>query len=146
MGLRLFTVYGPWGRPDMAYWSFLKAMLNNEPIKIFNYGKNRRDQPYRSSDVVGGPWPLSPRGDLDPYEIINVGNNTPVELMDFVQTLEELAGVPAAKQIDRSPSPEIWKPHTRDIERARNKLGFQPRLRLLEGGPAELRRMVYGPS
>ena len=85
-GLRFFTVYGPAGRPDMAYFSFTNKLLNNEKIKIFNYGKCERDFTY-IDDIVEGIVRIIDKGSIDNYNIYNIGNNHPENLMDFVYTL-----------------------------------------------------------
>ncbi len=131
VGLRFFTVYGPWGRPDMAYWSFLEAMIHEETIKIFNYGKNRRDFTY-IDDVVDGVLAALTTDTLDAYEIINLGNNDPEEVMDFVGTLERLSGLQAVKEMV-PPQPGDVVATYADIDRARRKLGFSPKTPLDEG-------------
>lgn len=106
-GLRFFTVYGPWGRPDMALFIFTKAILENKPIDVYNYGKMQRDFTY-ISDIVQGiikvldnppkgnknwnPKNPDPSSSVAPYKIYNIGNNEPVELMYFVKTIEEELG------------------------------------------------------
>ena len=85
-GLRFFTVYGPAGRPDMAYFSFTNKLLNNEKIKIFNYGKCERDFTY-IDDIVEGIVRILDKGPKDKYNLYNIGNNHPENLMDFVYTL-----------------------------------------------------------
>ena len=106
-GLRFFTVYGPWGRPDMALFKFTKAILAEEPINVFNYGKHRRDFTY-VNDIVEGvirvlnrPAESNPNWDSDspdpgtskaPWRIYNIGNNQPVELMDYIGALEKALG------------------------------------------------------
>jgi len=106
-GLRFFTVYGPWGRPDMALFKFTKAILNDEPIDVFNYGKHRRDFTY-VDDIVEGVeriiektttpnqnWSgLSPDPSTSkaPWRVYNIGNNKPVELMDYIGALEKSLG------------------------------------------------------
>jgi Nucleoside-diphosphate-sugar epimerases len=113
-GLRFFTVYGPWGRPDMALFKFTKAMLADEPIPVFNYGKHRRDFTY-IDDIVEGvirvlDRPAPPNPDWDganpdsgtskaPWRVYNIGNNSPVELMDYIGALEEALGVEADKEM-----------------------------------------------
>jgi UDP-glucuronate 4-epimerase len=115
-GLRFFTVYGPWGRPDMALFKFTKAILNGETIQLFNYGKHRRDFTY-IDDVVEGigcvlkkiPSPdlgwtgqdPDPSSSLAPWRIYNLGHGCPVELIDFVAVLENLLGLKA--KIDCQP-------------------------------------------
>jgi UDP-glucuronate 4-epimerase len=113
-GLRFFTVYGPWGRPDMALFKFTKAMLAGESIPVFNYGKHRRDFTY-IDDIVEGvirvlDRPASSNPDWDganpdsgtsqaPWRVYNIGNNSPVELMDYIGALEELLGIEADKEM-----------------------------------------------
>jgi len=113
-GLRFFTVYGPWGRPDMALFKFTKAMLADESIPVFNYGKHRRDFTY-IDDIVEGvirvlDRPAPPNPDWDganpdsgtskaPWRVYNIGNNSPVELMDYIGALEEALGVEADKEM-----------------------------------------------
>jgi UDP-glucuronate 4-epimerase len=113
-GLRFFTVYGPWGRPDMALFKFTKAMLADESIPVFNYGKHRRDFTY-IDDIVEGvirvlDRPATSNPDWDgsdpdsgtskaPWRVYNIGNNSPVELMDYIGALEEALGVEADKEM-----------------------------------------------
>ncbi|QHE84918.1 NAD-dependent epimerase [Hydrogenophaga sp. BPS33] len=102
-GLRFFTVYGPWGRPDMAYFSFTKAVLEGRPIQVFNHGKMKRDFTY-IDDIVEGvlrvldkpATPEVPGG--APYRIFNIGNNDPVPLMDFIGCIENALGQEAVKE------------------------------------------------
>ena len=113
-GLRFFTVYGPWGRPDMALFKFTKAMLEGESIPVFNYGKHRRDFTY-IDDIVEGvirvlDRPATSNPDWDganpdsgtsqaPWRVYNIGNNSPVELMDYIGALEESLGIEADKEM-----------------------------------------------
>lgn len=92
-GLRFFTVYGPWGRPDMAYFSFTKRILNNEPIDVFNNGNLQRDFTY-INDIVQAITKLLaiPSTKLFGYNTLNIGNGSPVNLMDFIHHLEEIIG------------------------------------------------------
>ena len=131
VGLRFFTVYGPWGRPDMAYWSFLEAILHQEPIKIFNYGNNRRDFTY-IDDVTPGVLAALFTDTLGPYEIINLGNHHPVNVLDFVKTLEEFAGREAMKKMLPAQPGDVVATYA-DIETARAKLGFEPKTGLKDG-------------
>jgi UDP-glucuronate 4-epimerase len=131
VGLRFFTVYGSWGRPDMAYWSFLEAILNAESIRVYNYGRNSRDFTY-IDDIIPGVMAALFNTDLDSYEIINLGNNQPVELMDFIGTLEDLSGRSAIKEMV-PPQPGDVVATYADIGRAKAKLGFSPRTSLKEG-------------
>jgi len=131
VGLRFFTVYGCWGRPDMAYWSFLEAILNAEPIRVFNYGKNRRDFTY-IDDIIPGVTAALHGDSLSDYEIINLGNNRPVELMEFIHTLEELSGEIAIKEMV-PPQPGDVVATYADISKAKAKLGFSPKTSLKDG-------------
>ena len=134
VGLRFFTVYGPWGRPDMAYWSFLEAILHREPIKVFNYGRNRRDFTY-INDIVPGVLAALTVDTLGPYEIINLGNNKPEDLTYFIQVLEDLSGRTAIKEMVPAQPGDVVATYA-DIEKARRKLGFSPKTSLKDGlGP-----------
>lgn len=113
-GLRFFTVYGPWGRPDMALFLFTEAMIKGKPIDVFNYGKMRRDFTY-IDDIVEGVMRVSeqvpqgneswssekpdPASSKAPYRIFNIGNNEPVELLALIETLEKALGVKAEKNL-----------------------------------------------
>ena len=113
-GLRFFTVYGPWGRPDMALFKFTKAIQAGDPIQVFNYGKHRRDFTY-IDDIVEGiirvldsPAPCNPEWDgakpdpgtsKAPWRVYNIGNSSPVELMDFIYSVEKALGKKAEMQI-----------------------------------------------
>jgi UDP-glucuronate 4-epimerase len=113
-GLRFFTVYGPWGRPDMALFKFTKAMLAGEKIQVFNYGKHRRDFTY-VDDIVEGvirvldrPAAPNPNWSGDnpdsgtssaPWRVYNIGNNSPVELLDYIGAIEKALGIKAAKEL-----------------------------------------------
>ena len=112
-GLRFFTVYGPWGRPDMAYWGFAEKILNDEPIDVFNHGKMLRDFTY-VDDIVDGvvrvlAKPATPDPGFDrlqpdagsaqvPHRVFNIGNSEPVQLLDFITTLELALGRTATKR------------------------------------------------
>jgi UDP-glucuronate 4-epimerase len=102
-GLRFFTVYGPWGRPDMAYFSFTKAVLEGRPIQVFNHGQMKRDFTY-IDDIVEGVLrvldkPATPeQAGGPPYRIFNIGNHDPVPLMDFIGCIEHALGSEAVKE------------------------------------------------
>lgn len=131
VGLRFFTVYGPWGRPDMAYWSFLENIRNQEPVRVFNYGRNRRDFTY-IDDIVTGVVASLFSDTLESYEIINLGNNKPVELMEFIQTLERLSGKTAIMQMVEPQPGDVVATYA-DIGKASKKLGFEPKTELGDG-------------
>jgi len=113
-GLRFFTVYGPWGRPDMALFKFTDAILSGKKIQIFNYGKHRRDftyiddivegvvrvldKPAKSNPNWSGEAP-DPGSSLSPWRIYNIGNNSPVELMDYIEAIESALGMKADKEL-----------------------------------------------
>jgi UDP-glucuronate 4-epimerase len=124
IGLRLFTIYGPWGRPDMAYWSFLENIINDEPIKVFNYGKNRRDFTF-IEDVIPSIMAALTNGNLDRCEIINLGHNHPVGVIDMIETVERLIDKVAIKEMVPAQPGDVVATYA-DIEQARNKLGFKP--------------------
>jgi UDP-glucuronate 4-epimerase len=97
-GLRFFTVYGPWGRPDMAYYSFTKAIVDDKPIKVFNHGQLSRDFTY-IDDIIEGMYQLvlkPSKGDV-PYALFNIGNDNPVSLEKFITTLEDCISKKAIK-------------------------------------------------
>jgi UDP-glucuronate 4-epimerase len=99
-GLRFFTVYGPWGRPDMAYWSFTRAILAGEPIPVFNHGRMLRDFTY-VDDVVAGVLGVleQPPSGVVPQRVLNIGGSQPVQLLDFIRALEAALGTPAHLQM-----------------------------------------------
>jgi UDP-glucuronate 4-epimerase len=98
-GLRFFTVYGPWGRPDMAVWLFTEAMLAGRPIKLFNEGRMRRDFTF-VDDIVAGVLAVLDHPPRRPaHRLYNIGNNRPEELLDLVAILEEQLGVPALRDL-----------------------------------------------
>jgi UDP-glucuronate 4-epimerase len=139
-GLRFFTVYGPWGRPDMAYFLFAKAIVAGDPIKVFNHGKMMRDFTY-IDDVVEGvagviETPAAPNPDWSgaapdpgtsyaPFRIYNIGNHNPVGLLDFIEVLEKALGKEAVKEfVDLQPGdvPATYA----DVEDLVRDVGFKP--------------------
>ena len=126
-GLRFFTVYGPAGRPDMAYFSFTKAILAGEPIRVFNQGHLERDFTY-IDDIVAGVVGVCdyPPTELDiPHRILNLGNNQPVQLGHFIATLEQLLGKEAVKNyVDMQPG-DVYKTCA-NIDAARALVGYTP--------------------
>ena len=139
-GLRFFTVYGPWGRPDMAMWLFADAILKGEPITLFNHGKMKRDFTY-VDDIVESitrlvPKVAEPNPDWDgakpdpgtsraPYRVYNIGNNSPVELMHLVATMEKSLGIEAKKifaPIEIGDVPETYA----DVDALREAVDFHP--------------------
>ena len=139
-GLRFFTVYGPWGRPDMAYFSFTKAILEGRPIKVFNRGDMRRDFTY-IDDIVRGVvavldqpaapdtgWsahaPVIGRSSA-PYRLYNIGNHSPVRLMDFIQTLERLLGTQANMVMEGMAPGDVYQTYA-DVSDLAEATGFAP--------------------
>jgi UDP-glucuronate 4-epimerase len=124
VGLRFFTVYGPWGRPDMAMWLFTEAMLKGQPIKVFNYGQMQRDFTYIDDIVQGVVAALMAPG-LDRYEIINLGNHRAEDLQRVIGILERELKLTAEQNLLPIQPGDV--PATfADIGRARTKLGFEP--------------------
>jgi UDP-glucuronate 4-epimerase len=146
-GLRFFTVYGPYDRPDMALQKFSKAIMNDEPIKVFNYGKHRRDFTY-IDDIVEGiiktlDCPALPNKDWDgdnpdpatssaPYRVYNIGNSSPVELIDYILALEDSLGKKAKKEMLPLQPGDV--PNTfADIDDLEKQFGFRPRVSVKKG-------------
>ncbi len=146
-GLRFFTVYGPWGRPDMALFLFTRAILEGTPVKIFNHGKMRRDFTY-IDDIIEGVVRVMgrvPEGDPSwradrpdpstsyaPYKIYNIGNHEPVELLTFVELIEEAIGKPAVKEfLDMQPG-DVEATYA-DIDDLNRDTGFYPKTPLADG-------------
>ncbi|MGB2401355.1 MAG: NAD-dependent epimerase [Porticoccaceae bacterium] len=146
-GLRFFTVYGPWGRPDMAYFMFTDSIIKGKPIKVFNEGHMFRDFTY-IDDIVEGiykvmlkPPKINPRwnrfsadasSSSAPYQIFNIGNNKTVSLGDFIQAIERLTGKAAKKlylPMQDGDVESTWA----DIEKLENLVGYKPKVEINEG-------------
>ncbi|MDH5478706.1 MAG: NAD-dependent epimerase/dehydratase family protein, partial [Nitrospinota bacterium] len=148
-GLRIFTVYGPWGRPDMALFKFTKAIIEGSPVEIYNHGQMLRDFTY-VEDIVEGvarvmenpPVPdetwdgQSPRPDRSyaPYRIYNLGNNKPEKLMKMVEVLETSLGKKADRRMLPMQAGDV-KETAADISHASADFGFEPRTSIEEGIP-----------
>lgn len=130
-GLRFFTVYGPWGRPDMAYFSFLKAILADQPIEIYNHGKMKRDFTYIDDIIEGTIAAIDLEAKL---EIFNLGNNQPIEIMDFIEQLENSIGKKAHKKYLPMQQGDVLATYA-DIAYSSEKLGFLPKTTFTEGIP-----------
>lgn len=133
VGLRFFTVYGPWGRPDMAYWSFTQAMLAGKSIPVFNHGQMRRDFTY-IDDIVAGVKAALFTLDLAPYEIFNLGNHHAENLMDMINTLAKALGVEPKMELLPMQPGDVPATYA-DITLAKTKLAFQPKTSMAEGLP-----------
>jgi UDP-glucuronate 4-epimerase len=151
-GLRFFTVYGPWGRPDMALFLFTRAILNNEKIKVFNYGKHRRDFTYiddivegiiRTLDHVARPntaWSglkPDPGTSFAPWRVYNIGNQNPVELLDYIATLETCLGKTAEKELLPLQPGDVPDTYA-DVEALVEDVDYRPSTTIQEG----IRRFV----
>ena len=146
-GLRFFTVYGPWGRPDMAMFLFAKAILAGEPIQVFNYGKMERDFTY-VDDIVEGvvrtldhtapenpDWSGSnpdPGTSAAPYRLYNIGNNNPVELMYLIETIEKTLGKTAEKQMMPLQPGDVPATYA-DVDALIEDVGFKPATSIEDG-------------
>jgi UDP-glucuronate 4-epimerase len=131
-GLRFFTVYGPWGRPDMAAYLFTRAILAGEPIQVFNEGRMARDFTY-IDDIVAGVVAAADRPAVaGEHRIYNLGNHRPEQLLDFIGVLERLLGRTATKRLLPMQPGDVPASYA-DIETARRDLGFEPRATIETG-------------
>jgi len=134
-GLRFFTVYGPWGRPDMAPLLFSRAVLAGRPIEVFNHGRMRRDFTFIDDIVAGVVGALDhPSQEDPPHRVFNLGNHTPVELERFITVIEQAAGKPAQK-VYREMQPGDMIETMADTSRAKAAFGFEPATSIEEGLP-----------
>ena len=146
-GLRFFTVYGPWGRPDMALFKFTKAIINDDPIDIYNHGNMMRDftyiddiveaiarlveKPAQSNPLWNGNYP-DPSSSYAPYKIYNIGNNSPVRLMEFVEAIENKIGKISKKnfmELQPGDVPETYA----DVEDLYSDINFKPSTKIQDG-------------
>jgi UDP-glucuronate 4-epimerase len=147
-GLRFFTVYGPWGRPDMAFFLFTNAIFKGEPINVYNYGKMIRDFTY-IDDIVDGvirclDQPASPKSDWNegdrpdpsassaPYRIYNIGNATPVTLNEYIDVIEEAIGIPAKRNLMPIQPGDVVATQA-DVSAITNERGYNPKTPVREG-------------
>ncbi|MGD8665337.1 MAG: NAD-dependent epimerase [Desulfobacterales bacterium] len=146
-GLRFFTVYGPWGRPDMALFLFTRAILENKPIQVFNHGKMQRDFTYIDDIIEGvvrvmGRLPAAnpdwsgnapdPGTSYAPYKLYNIGNNNPVELIKFIEVIETALGRQATKQfMDLQPGDVVAT--YADVDDLMQDVGFKPATTIEDG-------------
>lgn len=146
-GLRFFTVYGPWGRPDMALFLFTKNILAGKPIDVFNYGKHKRDFTYiddivegiiRTLDNVAQPnenWSgdaPDPATSLAPYRVYNIGNNNPVDLLDYIETLENCLGKKAERNLLPLQLGDVPDTYA-DVEALVKDVDYQPKTTIQTG-------------
>lgn len=146
-GLRFFTVYGPWGRPDMALFKFTKAILDGKSIDVYNYGKMKRDFTYiddiveaiiRLQDVIpeaNSDWTVetgSPATSSAPYRVYNIGNSSPVELMDYITALEEAIGLKAEKNMMPMQPGDVLETSA-ETQPLYDLVGFRPQTSVKDG-------------
>lgn len=129
VGLRYFTVYGPWGRPDMAYFKFTKNIINDEPIDIYNNGEMKRDFTY-IDDIISGTI-AAIKADIS-FDIFNLGNSQPVNLLDFISLLEQKIGKKAKKNFLPFQKGEVLETFA-DINKSHSALGYTPKTSLDQG-------------
>ncbi|MGJ8680886.1 NAD-dependent epimerase [Paraglaciecola sp.] len=143
-GLRFFTVYGPWGRPDMALFKFTKAIIEDKPIQVFNYGNHHRDFTYIDDIVDGviksldkipsgnenwdGKHP-DPSSSKSPYQIYNIGAQTPVNLLKFIEAIESALGKEAIKEMLPMQAGDVPDTYA-DVSALANDTGYQPKTKL----------------
>ena len=127
--LRFFTVYGPYGRPDMAPWIFTEKIIKGEPIKIFDHGKHKRDFTY-VDDIIEGCVAAGekPQG----FNILNIGNGSPVELMEFISTIEHILGIKAKKEFIEAQKGDVNLTYA-DISKLQSLPGYAPKTSIKEG-------------
>lgn len=146
-GLRFFTVYGPWGRPDMSPMLFADAIVSGRPIKVFNYGDMGRDFTY-IDDIVEGvlrvinkpatanvswnPVHPDPASSSAPYKVFNIGSSSPVRLLDYIETLEKALGIDAHKELLPMQPGDIYETFS-DMSDLVNEVGYKPTTKLDEG-------------
>lgn len=132
-GLRFFTVYGPWGRPDMAPYLFMNAILNGEPIRVFNHGRMKRDFTY-IDDIVAGVMKVveSPSKESTPYRIYNIGNSKPVELLHFISVIEQVTQRKAVLQMMEMQPGDVVNT-VADTTRLQQDFGYQPQTTVEDG-------------
>lgn len=151
-GLRFFTVYGPWGRPDMAPFIFTKNILEGRPIDVYNHGKHARDFTY-ISDIVDGVVRVldrpvvSGKSGSAAFKVYNIGNNRPVQLLDFIACIERAAGKPAIKNLLPMQQGDVLETYA-DIDSLAADTGFKPATPIEVGVPIFVRwyRDYYGKS
>lgn len=140
-GLRFFTVYGPWGRPDMAYFKFVQAIAANQPIDVYNFGKMQRDFTY-IDDVIEGLIRVMqnpPQADdrdtaisKAPYKLYNIGNNNPVELMTFIEVIEKALGKQAKKNLLPMQPGDVFSTYA-DVDDLMQDVDFKPVTQIEQG-------------
>jgi UDP-glucuronate 4-epimerase len=146
-GLRFFTVYGPWGRPDMALFLFTRAILAGEPIQVFNHGNHTRDFTYvddivegviRASDQIAEPNPgwssdaPDPATSNAPYRLFNIGNNAPVRLSEYIEAIEDALGMKATQELLPLQPGDVPDTYA-DVSELERAVGYRPATTVREG-------------
>lgn len=133
IGLRFFTVYGPWGRPDMAMFLFTDAILKGEPIKVFNNGDLSRDFTY-IDDIVSGVENtlLKPSKDKESYKLYNIGNSQPVRLLDFIEAIEKSTGKTSERQMMPMQAGDVNQTWA-SVERLKCDYNYKPSIPIEKG-------------
>ncbi|WP_028388455.1 NAD-dependent epimerase [Legionella fairfieldensis] len=146
-GLRFFTVYGPWGRPDMAFFSFTRDILAGNPIKVYNHGKMQRDFTYIDDIIVGlslvidnqaqaspdwSGYDPDPASSNAPYKIYNIGCGDPVNLLDYIDAIERATGKKAIKEFFPVQAGDVLSTHA-DTQQIQDDLGYRPKIHFQEG-------------
>ena len=129
IGLRFFTVYGPWGRPDMAYYKFTENIMKEKPIDVYNHGNMRRDFTYIDDIINGIKAGFEKKFD---YEIFNLGNNKTVNLLDFIKILENCLGKKVEKNMLPMQPGDMYETYA-DISKSKELLGYEPKTNIEEG-------------
>lgn len=132
IGLRFFTVYGPWGRPDMAMFLFTDAILNNRAIKVFNNGDLSRDFTFIDDIIQGIDLLLKDNKNSNLYELFNIGNSKPVQLMEFVEAIEKVTNKKAIKEMLPMQPGDVLQTWA-DVEDLKSQYGYNPNFSVLEG-------------
>ena len=133
VGLRFFTVYGRWGRPDMALWEFTERILSGQPIRVFNFGEMWRDFTH-VSDIVKGVMGSLFSDQLDDWEVFNLGNHRSEKLTDMIDCIERACGREAQRELLPMQDGDVPRTYA-DIDNARTKLGYEPTMPIAEGIP-----------
>lgn len=132
-GVRFFTVYGPWGRPDMAPFLFMRSVLEGKPIRVFNHGDMQRDFTY-IDDIIEGVLCLldHPSTAAVPHTVYNIGHSEPVPLMDFIHTIEQVTGHKAIMQMEGMQPGDVYQTYA-DTSRLQHDFGYHPSVSIEEG-------------
>ncbi|MGV0936457.1 NAD-dependent epimerase/dehydratase family protein [Empedobacter falsenii] len=125
IGLRFFTVYGPWGRPDMAMFLFTDAILNHQPLKVFNHGDLSRDFTYIDDIIQGIEKILEDKNTNEKYQLYNIGNSKPVQLMDFIKEIEKSTGEKAILEMYPMQAGDVNQTWA-DVQELKDKFGYNP--------------------